>query len=69
LWWAFPLRIPFGRQWFNGSMVQWFKAHYPNTPVAALQFYEWEKFPGADVATLSEDPAIWLAEIASILKS
>ena len=50
-------------------MVHWFKAHYPKIPVVVLQFYGWEKFPEADVATLSEDPTIWLAEIASILKS
>ena len=53
----------------RAAMVHWFKAHYPKIPVVALQFYGWEKFPEADVATLSEDPTIWLAEIASILKS
>jgi DNA-binding NtrC family response regulator len=52
----------------RAELVHWFKARYPNIPVAALQFYEWEKFPEADVATSSEDPAIWLAEIASMLK-
>src|SRR5205814_6669044 len=29
----------------------------------------WEKFPEADVSTFSEDPTIWLTEVASILKS
>jgi len=53
----------------RAAMVHWFKAHYPKIPVVALQFYGWEKFAEADVATLSEDPTIWLAEIASILKS
>ena len=53
----------------RAAMVQWFKAHYPKIPVVALQFYGWEKFPEADVATSSEDPANWLAEIASMLKS
>src|SRR5690348_17819573 len=42
----------------RAAMVQWFKAHYPKIPVVALQFYGWEKFPEADVATSSEDPAI-----------
>jgi len=51
------------------AMVRWFKAHHPKIPVVVLQFYGWEKFPEADVAMLSEDPTIWLAEIASILKS
>ncbi len=51
------------------AMVRWFKAHHPKIPVVVLQFYGWEKFPEADVATLSEDPTIWLTEVASILKS
>src|SRR5437868_12289167 len=43
----------------RAAMVHWFKAHYPKIPVVALQFYGWEKFAEADVATLSEDPTIW----------
>jgi hypothetical protein len=51
-------------------MVLWFKTQYPEIPVVALQASKWEKFPEADVSTFfSEDPATWLEEIASILKS
>ena|SRR5438477_6519429 len=53
----------------RAAIVHWFKAHYPKIPVIALQYYEWEKFPEADVATLSEDPMIWLAKVAGIVKS
>jgi len=52
----------------RSTIVHWFKVHYPNIPVVVLQFSEWERFAEADVATLSEDPAIWLAEIASTLR-
>ena len=51
------------------TQLGWFKTHYPKIPVVVLQFSSWEKFPEADVSTFSEDPTIWLAEIASILKS
>ncbi len=51
------------------AMVLWFKTHYPKIPVVVLQFSSWEKFPEADVSTFSEDPTIWLTEVASILKS
>ncbi len=53
----------------RAAMVLWFKAHYAKIPVVVLQFSSWEKFPEADVSTFSEDPTIWLAEVASILKS
>jgi len=53
----------------RAAMVLWFKARYPKIPVVVLQFSSWEKFPEADVSTFSEDPTIWLAEVASILKS
>src|SRR5712691_5897451 len=52
----------------RAAMVLWFKARYPKIPVVVLQFSSWEKFPEADVSTFSEDPTLWLAEIASILK-
>src|SRR5205823_14915808 len=39
----------------RAAMVHWFKAHYAKIPVVALQFYGWEKFAEADVATLSDD--------------
>jgi len=51
------------------AMIHWFKAQHPRIPVVVLQFTSWEKFPEADVSTFSEDPTIWLAEVASILKS
>ena len=53
----------------RAAMVHWFKAHYPTLPVLVLQLHSWERFPEADAATLSEDPAIWLSEVARILKS
>ncbi len=53
----------------NAAMVLWFKTHYPKIPVVVLQFSSWEKFPEADVSTFSEDPTIWLTEVAGILKS
>jgi hypothetical protein len=53
----------------RAAMVHWFKVHYAKIPVVALQFYEWEKFPEADVATLSEDPKVWLAAVAGLLKA
>jgi DNA-binding NtrC family response regulator len=51
------------------AMVHWFKAHYPKIPVVALQFNGWENFPEADVATLSEDPKVWLAAVVNLLRS
>ena len=53
----------------RAAMVLWFKTHYPKIPVVVLQFSSWEKFPEADVSTFSEDPTIWLTEVAGILKS
>ena len=53
----------------RAAMVHWFKAYYPKIPVVALQVNSWEKFPEADASTFSENPTIWLAEVASILKS
>jgi DNA-binding NtrC family response regulator len=51
------------------TMVQWLKARYPNIVVVVLQFHNWEKFPEADAATLSDDPTVWLATIATLLKA
>ncbi len=53
----------------RSAMVRWFKAHHPKIPVVVLQFYIWENFPEADVATLSEDPKVWLAAVANTIKS
>jgi DNA-binding NarL/FixJ family response regulator len=53
----------------RAEMVLWFKAHYPQIPVVALRSSRWEEFPEANVSTFSEDPTVWLAEIASILQS
>ncbi len=58
-----------GYQVTSVAMVLWFKTHYPKIPVVVLQFSSWEKFPEADVSTFSEDPTIWLTEVAGILKS
>ena len=49
----------------RAAMVLWFKTHYPKIPVVVLQFSSWEKFPEADVSTFSEDPTIWLTEVAA----
>jgi hypothetical protein len=51
------------------AIVLWFKAHYPKIPLVALQSSRWEEFPEADLSIFSEDPTIWLAKVASILKS
>ena len=52
----------------RSAMVAWFKAHYPKIPVIVLQFHNWEKFPEADMVTLSEDPNVWLAAVANTIK-
>ncbi len=52
----------------RSAIVHWFKLHYPNIPVVVLQFHEWERFAEADVSSMSEDPAMWLAEVASTLR-
>src|SRR5436305_91890 len=51
------------------AMVQWFKAHYPKIPVLVLQSHPWERFPEADAATPSEDPAVWMKLVAKALKA
>jgi DNA-binding NtrC family response regulator len=51
------------------AMVQWFKEHYPKIPIVALRLHPWETFPEAAAATLSEDPADWIAIISQTLKS
>jgi DNA-binding NtrC family response regulator len=52
----------------RSAIVHWFKVHYPSTPVVILQSHDCEMFPEADMATSSEDPASWLAEIATTLR-
>src|SRR5437870_11593710 len=52
----------------RAAMVHWCKAHYPKSPVVAVQFYGWEKVAEADVAALSEDPTTGLAEHGSTLR-
>jgi len=49
-------------------MIRWFKQFYPNIPVVALQFHSAESFPEADGGTVSDDPEVWLAAVASTLK-
>ena len=56
-------------QTIRARAVLWFKQHYPTVPVVVLQFHGFERFPEADGTTLSEDPEIWLGQIATILKS
>jgi DNA-binding NtrC family response regulator len=53
----------------RAAIIQWFKMHYPMIPVVVMTFYEWEEFPEADAACLSEDPRNLLATVASILES
>jgi len=53
----------------RADMVVWFKVRYPEIPVVALRSSRWEEFPEAEVSSFSEDPTIWLAEVASILQS
>lgn len=48
------------------AMVQWFKEQYPKIPVVVLLLHEWEKFPEADAATLSEDPKAWMAIVGRL---
>jgi len=52
----------------RSAMVRWFKTHHAKIPVIVLQFQDWEKFPEADAATLSEDPDVWLASVANNLR-
>ena len=41
----------------------------PNIPVVVLLAHEYERFPDADFATLSEDPNKWLGAVADCVKS
>ena len=52
----------------RAAMIHWFKQLYPNIPVVALQFHSAESFPEADGGTVSDDPEVWLAVVASTLK-
>ncbi len=47
----------------RSDVVRWLKQHAPRTPVVALLSHEFEAFPNADCATMSEDPAVWLASV------
>jgi hypothetical protein len=49
-------------------MIHWFKKHYTNIPVVALRSHSTESFPEADGGTVSDDPEVWLAAVASTLK-
>lgn len=53
----------------RGSMVHWLKAHHTDVAVLVLQSNSWEKFPEADAVSLCEDPTVWLAAVASILRA
>ena len=50
-------------------MIHWFKKHYPNIPVVALRFHSVESIPEADGGTVSDDPEVWLAAVASTSKN
>ena len=52
----------------RAAMIHWFKQHYPNTPVVVLRFHSAESFPEADGGSVSDDPEVWLAAVASTLK-
>jgi DNA-binding NtrC family response regulator len=49
-------------------MLGWLKRHYPEVPVLVLQSHTSEKVPDAECVTLSEDPSVWLAAVATCLK-
>jgi len=51
----------------RAAMIHWLKQHYPKTPVVVLRFHSSESFPEAD-GTVSDDPDIWMAAVASTLK-
>ncbi len=50
----------------RSGMVRWLKQHLPETPVVALLANTSETFTDADCATLSEDPAVWLATVRRV---
>ena len=52
----------------RAAMIHWFKKHYTNIPVVALRSHGTESFPEADGGTVSDDPEVWLAAVASTLK-
>ena len=52
----------------RSQMVRWLKQFAPRTPIIVLLANEDERFPEADCATLSEDPAVWLATVAGCLR-
>src|SRR5258708_12687300 len=52
----------------RAAMIHWFKQHYPNIPVVPLRFHSAKSFPEADGGTVSDDPEVWLAAVASTLK-
>jgi DNA-binding NarL/FixJ family response regulator len=51
----------------RAAMIHWLKQHYPKTPVVVLRFHTSESFPEAD-GTVSDDPDIWMAAVASTLR-
>lgn len=50
------------------EVVRQLRQIVPNVPIVVLLAHEFEKFPEADFATLSEDPDAWLAAVASCVK-
>jgi len=45
------------------ELLHWLKKNVQQTPVVMLQANSSERFPEADVVTLSEDPKVWLAAV------
>ncbi len=52
----------------RAAMIHWFKRLHPNIPVVALRFNSAETFSEADGGTVSDDPEVWLAAVASTLE-
>lgn len=52
----------------RATIIHWLKQHYPSIPIVALRLQDSESFPEADAGTVSDDPEVWLAAVASTLK-
>lgn len=53
----------------RSELLAWFKSKSARLPVVVLQFHDFERFPLADCATLSEDPNVWLDAVAQCARS
>ncbi len=52
----------------RAAITRWLKQQYPEVPVVVLQAHSSERFPEADICTLSDDPEVWLRAIADCLE-